>query len=145
MFHKLFKKIFSVFRQLWDLMKKISETTPTAHQQKTSFTHTPSKPKIELIEKDRTAFSRQTIRHRYIELEGYAESLRIDPAGRYDLKQLARFAENFVYVHSSSIPEFVDSINYDFDYVDGQRVLWIEKSDAVEWCYMQYSPLADLL
>lgn len=141
MFRHLFQKLISWLREIWSLFEIIDEVVPAgAHF--TPVRQPPSEPASNqwLPSKSKLA------RHRYIELEGYAENLRIDNRGRYDLRQLAQFAENFVWVSPNILDEFLEpSMDYDHDIVSGQRVTWLNKADCIEFCYHQYSPLADLL
>ncbi|WP_394391018.1 hypothetical protein [Shewanella woodyi] len=146
MFRHLFKKLLSWLREIWSLFKVIdgavskesqSKSYTSSNKRPNALTHSPS-PTL--------SYQSPAIRHRYVELEGYAENLRVDSKGRYDLRQLARFAENFVWIGPDSIDEFITGgMDYDTDYIDGQRVLWLDKTECIEWAYLQYSPLSDLL
>lgn len=142
MFRKLLNKLITWLKEIWSLFEIIDEVVPaganfvpsTQPQPPIPTTPTwiPSKPTV--------------ARHRYIEVDGYAENLRIDQHGRYDLRQLIRFAENFVWISPDILDEYLDdSMNYDHDIVDGQRVTWLNKDECIEFCYHQYSPIADLL
>jgi len=153
MFQTLLKKIVSWLREIWSLFKVIDDVIPKEHlrairntsqltQQSTS-TY-PRRNSLQTWSSQDNASS--VARHRHIELEGYSESFRIDKRGRYDLNQLARFAENFVWVAPNEVDDFIaDNIEHDIDYIDGTTVLWTEKSDCIEWAFIQYSALADLL
>lgn len=151
MFRILFKKILMWLREIWSLLKVIDDAI-SKHQQKST-----SRPK-NTASVTSTAARRNAlqdcayqskgsvaVRHRYIELEGYAESLRIDGQGRYDLNQLARFTKNFIWVAPNDVTDFLDGIEHSVDYIDGDSVLWVDKADCIEWAYLQYSALAELL
>jgi len=147
MLRKVIKTIIGWFKELWELLKVISDIAPV--QQTTSnYNHsTTTNTRLNALHDWRASDCLSEVqRHRYIELDGYAENLRIDRSGRYDLNQLAKFAENFVYVSTEAIDEFIDeTINYKCSIVDNIEVLWVPKGDCIEWTYNQYSPLADLL
>ncbi|MGI2000124.1 hypothetical protein [Shewanella frigidimarina] len=144
MFRHLFKKLLSWFREIWSLFKAIDGAVSKEPQSKI---HTPTNTRSNVLTPtSKLSYQSPAIRHRYVELEGYAESLRIDSRGRYDLRQLARFAENFVWISSDSVDEFITAgMDYDTDYIDGQKVLWLDKTECIEWSYLQYSALSDLL
>lgn len=148
MLRKTIQTIISWVKELWELLKAISQIAPpqpttSYRNQYSTTTNTrrnalhdwrPSEPLSEVQ------------RHRYIELEGYADNLRIDRLGRYDLNQIAKLAENFVYVSTEAIEDFIDeTINYKCSIIDNAEVLWVPKGDCIEWAYNQYSALADLL
>lgn len=147
MLRKIIKTIIGWAKELWELLKVISDIAPgqttTSHRNQNITTNT----RRNALHDWRTSEALSEVqRHRYIELDGYAENLRIDRSGRYDLNQLAKFAENFVYVSTEAIDEFIDeSINYKCSIVDDVEVLWVPKGDCIEWAYNQYSALADLL
>jgi hypothetical protein len=142
MFRHLLNKLVSWLKEIWSLFEIIDEVVPSG----ATFTPTRSAP-IKTPPKQEWIQAKPTIaRHRYIELEGYADNLRIDQRGRYDLRQLAQFAENFVWVSPEVLDEFLDdTMDYDHDIAEGKRVTWLNKADCIEFCYHQYSPLADLL
>ncbi|ACJ29939.1 hypothetical protein swp_3233 [Shewanella piezotolerans WP3] len=144
MFRNLFRKLWSWLREIWSLFKTIDGAVSKESQSKII---TPTNTRSNaLTPTSSLSYQSPAIRHRYVELEGYAENLRIDSKGRYDLRQLARFAENFVWISPDSIDEFITGgMDYDTDYIDGQRVLWLDKTECIEWSYLQYSPLSDLL
>ncbi len=141
MFRNLLKKLISWLQEIWSLFQIIDEVVPAGAN------FSPHKNPVRTPTKQEWIQAKPTIaRHRYIELEGYAENLRIDQHGRYDLRQLARFAENFVWVSPDILDEFLDdTMDYDHDFLEGQRVTWLNKGDCIEFCYHQYSPIADLL
>lgn len=141
MFRNLLKKMMSWLQEIWSLFQIIDEVVPAG----TNFS--PHKNPVRTPPKQEWIQAKPTIaRHRYLELEGYAENLRIDQRGRYDLRQLAKFAENFVWVSPDILDEYLDdTMDYDHDFLEGQRVTWLNKGDCIEFCYHQYSPLADLL
>ncbi|WNJ95427.1 hypothetical protein RND59_15085 [Vibrio ruber] len=147
MFRNLLTKLISWLKELWSLFEIIDEVVPagahfTSTKLKPNNTHIPSPQPTQ----DWTPVKPTIARHRYIELEGYAENFRIDNRGRYDLRQLIRFAENFVWISPDILDHFLEpSMDYDHDIVQGQRVTWLNKDDCIEFCYHQYSPLADLL
>ena len=147
MLRKIIKTIIGWVKELWELLKVISDIAPsqttTSHRNHLVVTNTRKNALHDWRSSERLS---EVERHRYIELDGYAENLRIDRSGRYDLKQLAKFTENFVYVSHEDIDEFIDeSINYKCSIVDDVEVLWVPKGDCIEWAYNQYSALADLL
>ena len=144
MFRYLFKKLLSWFRELWSLFKAIDGAVSKESKSKT-YTSV-NKRSNALTPSSSLSYQSPAIRHRYVELEGYAENLRIDSRGRYDLRQLARFAENFVWISPDSVDEFITGgMDYEADYIDGRRVLWLDKTECIEWSYLQYSALSDLL
>lgn len=147
MLRKIIKTIIGWAKELWELLKVISDIastqTTTSNRNHSTTTHTRRNALHDWRSSEALS---EVARHRYIELDGYADNLRIDRSGRYDLNQLAKFAENFVYVSSEAIDEFIDeSINYKCSIVDDVEVLWVPKGDCIEWAYNQYSALADLL
>ncbi|MCL1148069.1 hypothetical protein L2747_18865 [Shewanella marinintestina] len=144
MFRHLFKKLLSWLREIWSIFKAIDSAVSKESQSKT---HTPTNTRSNALTPTSTlSYQSPAIRHRYVELEGCAENLRIDSRGRYDLRQLARFAENFVWISPDSVDEFITGgMDYDTDYIDGKRVLWLDKTECIEWSYLQYSALSDLL
>lgn len=142
MFRQLFKKLLSWLKEVWDLFKVIDSAVPKESKPATQ-TH---KQTSGVISSPKLSYQSPTIRHRYVELEGYAVNLRIDSQGRYDLRQLARFAENFVWISPDSVDGFITGgMDYETDYIDANPVLWLDKSECIEWAYLQYSPLSDLL
>lgn len=144
MFRCLFKKLLSWLREIWSIFKAIDGAV--SKESKSKIHTSINKRSNVLTPTSILSYQSPAIRHRYVELEGYAESLRIDSRGRYDLRQLARFAENFVWISPDSVDEFITGgMDYDSDYVDGQRVLWLDKTECIEWAYLQYSALSDLL
>lgn len=144
MFRNLFKKLLSWLREIWSIFKAIDGAVS---KESKNTTHSSSNKRSNALTPTATlSYKSPAIRHRYVELEGYSESLRIDSCGRYDLRQLARFAENFVWISPDSVDEFITGgMDYDSDYIDGQRVLWLDKTECIEWAYLQYSALSDLL
>lgn len=141
MLRKLFNKLISWLKEIWTLFEIIDDVVPAGSASPSIHKTPASQPKQTWLQAEPAL-----TRHRYIELEGYAENLRIDQHGRYDLRQLARFAENFVWVSPEVLDEFLDdTMDYDHDFAEGQRVTWLNKADCIEFCYHQYSPLADLL
>ena len=149
MLKKLFQKILSWLRELWSLLKLIDEAVSKERDTTSNNTYS-AKPKSNRARRNALhqydGDEPSVVRHRYIELDGYAESLRIDERGRYDLNQISRFAENFVWIDANAIDEFIDSgIEYDTEYTDGSDVLWVDKDECIEWVYMQHSAIADLL
>ena len=160
MFRQLFKRILSWLREIWSLFKVIDEAIPkpqyrhlspasTPPQFRPHITRTtpPAQPRRNMLKTWGSEVDEPSvIRHRYLELDGYSESLRIDEQGRYDLNQLASFAENFVWISSNEVEDFVaDNIDYSTEYINGKEVLWVNKSDCIEWAFLQYSAIADLL
>lgn len=143
---RIIKTIIGWVKEIWELLKVISDITP---QQNQNNWKNANNSKIITNSRENVLHdwqSPEVARHRYIELEGYSDNFRIDRLGRYDIFQLQRFAENFVYVSSDAIDDFVDeTVNYKRSIVDGQDVLWVPKGDVIEWSYHQYSALADLL
>lgn len=143
MLQKIIKTIIGWAKELWELLKVLSDIAPvpkTTCTQVTSSTNT----RPNALHDWRSADEVQ--RHRYLELEGFADNLRIDRLGRYDLHQIAAFAENFVYVSSEAVDDFIDNtVNYKCSIIDGNEVLWVPKGDCIEFAYHQYSALADLL
>ena len=149
MFRKLLNTLIRWAKELWSLFEIIEEVVPAGA------TTSPSTPIItyepQMLEpKRRVRWFEQPqsriARHRYIELDGFAENFRIDQRGRYDILQLAKFAEHFVWVCQDAVEEFIDdSMDYDKEFIDGSHVLWLNKADCIEFCYHQYSALADLL
>lgn len=144
---KIIKTIIGWATEIWELLKVISDIAPgkTTTQHRNQTTTIKARENVLHDWRSSAALS-EVVRHRYIELDGYAENLRIDRSGRYDLNQIAKFAENFVYVSSEAIDEFIDeTINYKCSIVDNVEVLWMPKDDCIDWAYNQYSALADLL
>ncbi len=39
---------------------------------------------------------------------------------------------------------FIADVEHDIDYIDGSKVLWVNKDDCIEWAFLQYSAIADL-
>jgi hypothetical protein len=155
MFRTLLKKILSWLREVWNLLKVIDEAIPAYHsnlptkntrQQLPQSTHPTHERKNVLQIWESKSNSPLPIRHRYIELDGYSDRFRIDNKGRYDLNQIAKFTENFVWIGPNDIQEFInDGIKHTVDYIDGVSVLWVDKDECIEWAYHQYSAIADLL
>lgn len=158
MFRRLFKKILSWLREIWSLFKVIDDAIPKHRHLFPVPATSPHKPQVThdhpSIQKRRNALQTwefeedepSVVRHRYIELDGYSENLRIDERGRYDLYQLGRFAENFIWIAPNEVDDFVaDGIEHATEYIDGSNVLWVDKSDCIEWAFLQYSAIADLL
>lgn len=145
MLRKIINTIIGWVKELWELLKVFSDIAPantTPRNQLSLSSTTNTRPNV--LHGWKSADEVQ--RHRYLELEGFAENLRIDRLGRYDLNQIAAFAENFVYVSPGAVDEFIDeSINYKCSIIDGNEVLWVPKGDCIEFTYHLYSALADLL
>jgi hypothetical protein len=145
MLRKIINTIIGWAKELWEILKIISDITPAQTTETSSNHHSSTTNSRPNALRSRQAAD-EVQRHRYIELEGFAENLRIDRLGRYDLHQIAAFAENFVYVSSEAVDEFIDeSINYKCSIIEGSEVLWVPKDDCIEFAYHQYSALADLL
>ena len=150
MFRKLLNTIIRWAKEIWSLFEIIEEVVPAGatfspSPQPTTY-RKPSLSKPNRYTAWREEPKPKVSRHRYIEVEGYAENLRIDQHGRYDILQLAKFAESFVWISQDSVEEFVDdTMDFDKDFIDGSHVLWLNKADCIEWAYHQYSALADLL
>jgi len=160
MFRNLFKKILSWLREIWSLFKVIDDAIPKPQYRQFSPIHSPQQYSPQITRNTPPAKQRSNvlqtrgskdnepsvIRHRYIELDGYDESLRVNEQGQYDLNQLAKFAENFIWVGPNDVNDFIeDGIEHDVEYIDGTCVLWVSKEDAIEWAFLQYSAIADLL
>ena len=145
MLRKIIDIIIGWAKELWAILKVISDIAP-AQTTETSSHHHSSTTSTRPNALHSWQAADEVQRHRYIELDGFAESLRIDRLGRYDLHQIAAFAENFVYVSSEAVDEFIDeTINYKCSIIEGNEVLWVPKADCIEFAYNQYSALADLL
>jgi len=145
MLRKIINTIICWAKELWEILKVISDIAPS-QVTKTSSNHHSSTTNTRPNALRSWHSADEVQRHRYIELDGFAENLRIDRLGRYDLHQIAAFAENFVYVSSEAVDEFIDeTINYKCSIIDGDEVLWAPKGDCIEFAYNQYSALADLL
>tara|TARA_R110001583_G_scaffold76235_1_gene208912 strand:+ start:2624 stop:3055 length:432 start_codon:yes stop_codon:yes gene_type:complete len=140
---KIIKTIIGWIQEIWELLKVISDITPikaTGNFRNSN----PSSTRLNALHQRKS--NEEVIRHRYLELDGFAENLRIDCLGRYDLNQIAEFSENFVYVSPEAVDEFIDdTINYKCSIIEGKEVLWVPKADCIEFAYHQYSALADLL
>lgn len=146
MFRALLKKLISWLKELWSLFEVIDEIVPTkSHSSSNVIPLNKASPQRSIWVDDIDPMP-EVVSHRYVELEGYAESLHIDRRGRYDLNQIALFAENFVWISPDAIDEFIDnSMDYVRSFIKGKPVLWLSKDDCIEWAYHQYSALADLL
>lgn len=146
MLRKIIKTIIDWVKELWELLKVISDIAPgkTAHQQRNHF-KTNTRPNA-LHDRSSSERYPEVVRHRYIEVDGYAENFRIDRIGRYDIMQIEKFLENFVYVSTDAIDDFVDeTINYKQSIIDGVDVLWVPKSECIEFAYHHHPALADVL
>lgn len=147
MLRKVIKTIIGWFKELWELLKVISDIAPvqqsTLHRNQTTSSNT----RLNALHDHRSSERLPEVaRHRYVEVDGYAENFRIDRLGRYDLLQIERFCENFVFVGSDAIDDFVDAtINYAKSYVDDDDVLWVPKGDCIEFAYHHHPGLADVL
>lgn len=147
MLSRIIKSIITWVKEIWQLLKVISDIAPQSNLNNGN-NHINRKintsPKSNASKDWRS--SEEVQRHRYLELEGFADNLRIDRLGRYDLHQIAAFAENFVYVSTEAVDDFIDdTVNYKCSIIDGNEVLWVPKGDCIEFAYNQYSALADLL
>ncbi len=146
MFRHLLKKLLCWLKEIWSLFKVIDGAVSKESRGKSCPSVSTRSNALASSARATLSYPTATVRHRYVELDGYAENLRIDSRGRYDLRQLARFAENFVWISPDSVDEFITGgMDYDTDYIDGNRVLWLDKTECIEWSYLQYSALSDLL
>lgn len=144
---KIIKTVVGWIKELWELLKIISDIAPvqtaTSHHKQTLTSNT----RANVLHGHRSSErALEVVRHRYIEVDGYAENFRIDRLGRYDLLQIERFCENFVFVSSDAIDDFVDeTIDYAKSFIDGSEVLWLPKGDCIEFAYHHHPALADVL
>ncbi|QDP02199.1 hypothetical protein [Thalassotalea sp. PS06] len=144
---KFLKNILKWCKELWELLKVVADIHPNTP------TYSYSEPVTKKTQRPNVLHnwqsgdrSTEVARHRYIEVDGYAENFRIDRLGRYDLLQIERFCENLVYISPDAINDFIDeTIYYKRSIIDGEDVLWVPKGDCIEWAYHQYPAFADLL